>query len=181
MPEISAFSARQPTPMHPARLPTESLLGACEVRRQRRSGPGGQHRNKVETAVVLVHLPSGIRAEATERRSQAENQRVAIQRLRIKLALQLRSSAHELVDSPSPLWRSRAKGRGIAVSASHADFASLLAEALDAFAACDFDSKKAAEQLGCSPSQLIKLIKQAPEALLQVNEQRKLRGLHALR
>jgi hypothetical protein len=157
------------------------LLAACEVRRQRRSGPGGQHRNKVETAVVLAHLPSGIRAEATERRSQAENQKVAIQRLRIKLAVQLRLPAHEQANSPSALWRSRAKGLGIAVSASHADFAPLLAEALDAFTACDFDSKAAAERLGCSPSQLIKLLKQAPEALLLVNEQRKQRGLHALR
>lgn len=167
--------------MHPTRLSTQSLLAICELRRQRRSGPGGQHRNKVETAIVLVHLRTGIRAEATERRSQAENQKVATQRLRIKLALQLRSPTGPGSELPSALWRARVKGHNISVSASHSDFPPLLAEALDAIATCNFDCKTAAEQLGCSPSQLIKLLKQEPQALLQVNEQRQQRGLHALR
>src|SRR4051794_13878872 len=73
--------------LHPACVPTAALLLQCEVRRQRRSGPGGQHRNKVETAVVLVHGPTGIRGEASERRSQTQNLKVAVQRLRVKLAI----------------------------------------------------------------------------------------------
>ena len=36
--------------MHPAELPIPELLRQCEVVHTRRSGPGGQHRNKVETA-----------------------------------------------------------------------------------------------------------------------------------
>ena len=59
---------------HPASLPYDELIRECEVRRQRRSGPGGQHRNKVETGIFIEHKPSGIRAEATEQRSQAKNQ-----------------------------------------------------------------------------------------------------------
>src|SRR5262249_27924451 len=42
---------------HPAARAPDALLAECEVRRTRRSGPGGQNRNKVETAVVLRHLP----------------------------------------------------------------------------------------------------------------------------
>lgn len=66
--------------MHPACLPAAELLAAHDETRTRRSGPGGQHRNKVETAVVLLHQPTGIKAEASERRSKAENRRVALRR-----------------------------------------------------------------------------------------------------
>src|SRR5262249_15351793 len=69
--------------IHPAALPVEELLADCDVRRTRRSGPGGQRRNKVETAVTIVHRPTTISAEASERRSQAENCTLALFRLRL--------------------------------------------------------------------------------------------------
>ncbi|PIV20966.1 MAG: peptide chain release factor-like protein [Deltaproteobacteria bacterium CG_4_8_14_3_um_filter_45_9] len=56
---------------------------AVETYRSR--GPGGQRKNKVETAVRLKHLPSGITVIATEHRSQAENRRLAFERLRERL------------------------------------------------------------------------------------------------
>lgn len=51
----------------------------------RGSGPGGQHRNKRFTGVRVVHLPTGITAIATERRSQAQNLDAALERLEAKL------------------------------------------------------------------------------------------------
>ncbi len=51
----------------------------------RSSGPGGQRRNKVETAVRLKHLPSGVTVVATEHRSQAKNRILAFERLRKRL------------------------------------------------------------------------------------------------
>lgn len=44
-------------------------------------GPGGQHRNKSQTAVRLHHGPSGLTVTATERRSQGQNLAAAFERL----------------------------------------------------------------------------------------------------
>jgi len=170
-----------PSPtVHPAALDPEQLLADCTSRRLRRSGPGGQHRNKVETAWLLLHRPTGLKAEASERRSQAENRRVALFRLRVNLALEVRHPVGEDY-RPTPLWQSRCRARQIEVSGAHDDFPAILAEALDVIAACGADPKAAAEVLGCTASQLVKLLKKEPRALGLVNAQRTAQGLKPLR
>lgn len=47
----------------------------------RSSGPGGQHVNKVSTAVTLKHIPSGVSVTVQDSRSQARNRTLAIERL----------------------------------------------------------------------------------------------------
>src|SRR2546428_10849621 len=67
------------------------LMAACEVHTYGAGGPGGQHRNKVESAVRIRHLATGVSAIAEESRSQHENRRRALRRLREAIALRVRS------------------------------------------------------------------------------------------
>ncbi len=164
--------------MHPAALPPDTLLSECRMTRTRRSGPGGQHRNKVETAIVIEHLPTGVIAEAAEARQQARNRAVAIDRLRMALAIQVRS---ERQSEPSPLWSARCRGGRLSISARHEDFPALVAEALDVLVREGFDQRRAAEGLRISPTQLIRLLRRVPAAFQWVNSQRQAAGLHRLR
>ncbi len=160
-------------PIHPSQLAVDALVSDCEIRRQRRSGPGGQHRNKVETGIFIEHRPSGVRAEATEKRSQVDNQELAVFRLRLSLAVELRSSAES---APGDLWKSRVRGGKIKVNERHADFPALIAEALNVLHDLDWDTKPAAERLNCSTSQLVKFLKQEPRAFGLLNRERETRG-----
>jgi protein subunit release factor B len=47
----------------------------------RASGPGGQHLHKTESAVRLIHPPSGVSVTASDTRSQARNREIAFERL----------------------------------------------------------------------------------------------------
>ncbi len=163
---------------HPAQLPLEELLKDCRVQRTRGSGPGGQHRNKVETAIVVEHLPTGLRGEASERRSQDQNRRQAIHRLRVKLAL---SERRLPADGSSETWQQRTKAGRISVNPEHEDFPKLLAEALDVVCASNFEIPTAANHLGLTASQLVKFLKIERVALEQVNRERVSLGLTKLR
>lgn len=168
------------TNLHPAALSEQELLLDCEIKRTRASGPGGQHRNKVETAIVITHLPTGTTGQASERRSQNANREVAIARLRVNLALQVRSDLNP-AGAPSLLWSSRIKAGRVHVSSSHFDFAPLLAEAMDFVNSESYDIATAAKRLEVSTSQLIKFLKSEPAAFQRVNREREKLSLHRLK
>jgi len=67
-------------------LSDAALAAECDETFFTGSGPGGQHRNKTESAVRLVHRATGAVATATERRSQIRNRSAALARLRERLA-----------------------------------------------------------------------------------------------
>jgi len=176
---MSMPPALVPSP-HPAAMSEDELMKQCTVGKGRSGGPGGQHRNKVETEVTLVHEPTGISAKAGERRSAVENKRVATRRLRLALATDARSGVPD-GDIRSELWKSRVRHGAIRCSERHADYPAMLAEAMDVIYAASLDHKRAALRLECTPSQLIKLIAKHPPAISRLNDDRKSKGLHPLK
>ncbi|KAF8030348.1 hypothetical protein BT93_E2708 [Corymbia citriodora subsp. variegata] len=81
-------------------LSDEGLMKQCEMGTFKTSGPGGQHRNKRESAVRLKHIPTGIIAQAVEDRSQHKNRASALLRLRTLLALKVRNAVNLEAYSP---------------------------------------------------------------------------------
>ncbi|MEJ2200651.1 MAG: peptide chain release factor-like protein [Desulfuromonadaceae bacterium] len=73
----------------------------------RSSGPGGQKKNKTESAVRLQHRPSGLVVTATESRSQAVNKRVALMRLQRRLQALRRRAKPRLATQPTRASRER--------------------------------------------------------------------------
>ncbi len=67
----------------------EELLAQCRVETFRAGGPGGQHQNTTDSAVRLVHRPTGIRVVARDERSQHRNRAIALARLRERLVERL--------------------------------------------------------------------------------------------
>lgn len=63
----------------------EDLLGECIVQVFRSSGPGGQSVNTTDSAVRLIHRPTGIRVQCQRERSQLRNKRECVVRLRARL------------------------------------------------------------------------------------------------
>lgn len=82
----------------------EELLADCDVETFRGSGPGGTKSDTTESAVRLRHQPTGVTVKAAEARSQHDNRRKALRRLRIQYAATVRHDVDpERVSVPDPL------------------------------------------------------------------------------
>ena len=169
-------------------LSDDALLAQCRFERFRVSGPGGQHRNKTDSAVRLTHDPTGVVGFASERRSQRQNRLAALARLRRGIALEVRTELDLDMYHPPPtlqrvLPRSvRAEApRSERVGPKHREFWTGVAPLLDLFEAVGGSTADCASQIGCSSNQLTKLFASEPHLWAAANAVRERYGLNPLR
>ena len=166
-------------------LDAATLLAQCEFDRFRASGPGGQKRNVSDSAVRLRHRPTGLAAAASESRSQHENRRRALTRLRRTLALGARAPVP--LDGPDgrrplpELAAVQTSGGRIAVGRRDARFLPAVAALFDLLAALEWRLSDAARRSGVSTAAIGRLLAQDAAVWRAANERRRAHGLPPLR
>ena len=146
------------------------LLSECDVDTYRASGPGGQKRNKTESAVRLRHRATGLQAIAEESRSQAENRSRALKRLRKALAIRLRRPAGESV--PEAISACVGKNGRLQVGQRDSRYLPAAAAVLDVLTAEAGVLASTAERLGLSTGNLSSFLTADEDLLVEVNRLR---------
>ena len=159
------------------RLHDAALLKDCHQERYRASGPGGQRRNKVETAIRLHHRPSGLVAQAEESRSPEENRRRAIRRLREGMALELRSPFDLEAPPAVPELAEHVGPEGaLSINPRNRAYPIVVATVLDALEAAEGSYAKAARALSLSTSQVLRFSRSDAQVWRAVQEARRRRA-----
>ncbi len=168
---------------HPSLAQTDAqLLAECEVHTYRASGPGGQKRNKVESAVRLRHLPTDVAAVATESRVQQENRRLALRRLREAIAVRVRTPIDLQRFSPPAAFASAVHASGrIRLREDNPNYPVVVATMLNVLAACNGRVSDAAEILNLTTHHLTLFLSEHPHAWQEANQLRAQFGLTRLR
>ena len=146
----------------------DDLLAQCDLHIYRSSGPGGQHRNKVSSAVRIKHRPSGISAQGEESRLQGQNKRMAIKRLRMEIACRIRRPVDLDADElPEAVRQCVVRSRGgsgqetarLVVGQKNSRFWFVAAFLLDALVAAEGRLSAAAGTVGITTSNLTGILK----------------------
>ncbi len=142
------------------RLDDEALLKQCKEDRYKSGGPGGQRRNKVETAVKLHHEASGASVHANDSRYLQRNRLSAVRHLRERIAIQSRAPFDlESPNVPDEFAAYVGPKGALSINRKNVSYPLVVATALDALEAAEGSYAKAAKALGITTSQLVKFLK----------------------
>lgn len=144
------------------------LLKMCRCDFYVGSGRGGQKRNKTSNAVRLVHEPTGIMVTDCSGRNRESNRHNALRKLRMQLALGVRSENPVIPES-------------LKLSINNSRYPLLAATLLDHFYVNDFQVSSVAFALGSSTSALVKLLAKSPSLWQEINKLREQAGLNLLK
>jgi len=162
-------------------LPDAKLLAECTVETHRVRGPGGGHRNVTDSAVRLTHRPTGVVVTATERRSQHENRRVAVRRLRKAIAVRVRAPVDTNAAPAGPLAEALADPRWPRVGQKAPTYLVAAAQVLDRLEAAEGKVSDAAAALGISTASLVKFLSLDTDLWTEANRLRRRFGPNPLR
>ncbi len=159
-------------------LDDTALFAQCEFDRFRASGPGGQKRNKTESAVRLRHTPTSLTGEANESRSQHENRARALRRLRLTIAVTLCAPVDIEAYAPPPaLAAALLKPPGARASGR----IEVMAALFDLLDASGWRLADAARTAGVSTAAIGRLLASDNEVWRAASERRAGLGLTAMR
>ena len=157
----------------PLNLSDAGLLADCDVHRYRASGPGGQKRNKPDSAVRLRHRRTGTTVVGTESRSQHENRARALRRLREALALSVETPTGEA--EPLPDWLSDCVDRHgrLQVGKRHERYYHFLRRVVSLLRGAEGRVAPVAARLGVTTSHLIEFLRARRKLWARANALRK--------
>lgn len=162
----------------------DALIAQCEVDRYRASGPGGQHRNKTESAVRLRHRLTGVSAIGEDSRSQSENKLHAVRRLRSALALEVREPVFLETFVPSPRLAAFVAAGTAPLGAKTrltGEYWAAIGELLDLLVANNLEIGTSAQRLGITTGALSKLLLHDDSVARTINDLRRAKNMRPLR
>lgn len=142
------------------------FLKSCKTESFQSTGPGGQKKNKKFSAIRMTHIPTEVTVISDNYREQNINKKIAIKKLKIKIAINIRGPKIEL-------------DRTI-VSSSSDDYPLWIAKLFDILNNNKYDIKTTAVELSLTTSKLIKLIYKDKTVWKTINDNRILNDIYPL-
>ena len=142
------------------------LLENCRQEFFVATGNGGQKRNHTNTAVRLIHTPSGVTVTDCETRSQQRNREIALRKLRHEIAMKIRGPKIVLSDFKMNMNNPR--------------YPLLVAWLMDTLTDSNLEPKLAAEKSNLSRTGILKLLARDTQLWQYFNGLRAKAGLPAL-